>query len=283
MSQGKYWCFTWNNFDENYKTILRNSNCIYLVFGIEVGESGTEHLQGYIEFESNKRLAFLKKIHSAIHWEKRIGTASQAAEYCKKDGRYEEFGEISKPSQGARKDIDKVRDLVSSGAGMKDIVTQVSSYQAIRYGETLLKYVEIKRTWKPEVKWFHGPTGAGKTKRAMEEAKNPYVSGRNLKWWEGYDAHEDVIIDDFRKDFCTFHELLRILDRYEYRIEVKGSSRQLLAKRIWITSCYMPEDVYDTREDVAQLLRRIDFIIGIGTGIEVAGNTDTATLAYTNI
>ena len=91
-----------------------------------------------------------------------------------------------------------------------------------------------------------------------------WESGRNLKWWEGYDAHPNVLIDDFRKDFCTFHELLRILDRYPYRIEVKGTSRQLLAKRIIITCPYHPEIIYDTREDIGQLLRRITKIVYIG-------------------
>lgn len=273
--EGKFWCFTLNNFSEDDIEKIKSYKNNYLIFGKEVGENGTPHLQGYIEFSTNHKLDRLKKkIHDKAHWEKRRGTASEAAEYCKKDNDYYEYGEISKPKQGSRSDITEVRTLVQNGKGMKDIVLNVNSYQAIRYAETLLKYVEIKRTWKPEVKWFWGPTGVGKTKKAMEEAVNPWVSGKNLKWWEGYDAHEDVVIDDFRADFCTFHELLRILDRYEYRIEVKGSSRQFLAKRIWITSCYEPNKVYQTREDIAQLLRRIDVIFEMRSEMEVAGNTN---------
>lgn len=273
--EGKYWCLTWNNYPENnWDKILENLNYSYGIFGKEVGENGTKHIQGYVEFKSNRKLKRLKKESSdQIHWETRKATAIQAAEYCKKDGDYIEVGEMSKPKQGAREDLSEVRRMVNEGKGMKDIVEVTESFQGIRFAETLLKYKEVKRTWKPEVKWIWGPTGVGKTRKAMEEAINPYISMKNLKWWEGYDAHEDVIIDDFRADFCTFHELLRILDRYEYRIEVKGGSRQLLAKRFWITSCHKPEDVYNVREDIGQLLRRIDEIIEMRSEMEVGGNT----------
>lgn len=83
----------------------------------------------------------------------------------------------------------------------------------------------------------------------------------NLKWWEGYDAHENVIIDDFRKDSIQFSSLLRLLDRYAFRVETKGASRQLLAKNIIITCPESPEELFEhTREDIKQLLRRIDEI-----------------------
>ena len=103
------------------------------------------------------------------------------------------------------------------------------------------------------------------------------------KWWEGYDAHETVIINDYRKDFCKFSELLNLLDRYPYRIECKGSSRQMLAKTIVITTPKSPEETWKNRtdEDLTQLMRRIDkvlfFEVGTGTGTEVGGNTNSPT------
>lgn len=272
--EGKYWCFTLNNYTEEEENFLKNINCKYIVFGKEVGENGTNHLQGYIEFGSNRKLERLKReISNRAHWEKRRGKAEEAANYCKKDEDYIELGEISRTSQGRRTDLEDVKELVEQGKGMKDIIEVTTSYQSVRYAETLLKYKEKVRSWEPHVVWLWGDTGVGKTKRAYEETTNPYISGKNLKWWEGYDAHEDVIIDDFRKDFCTFHELLRILDRYEYRVEVKGGSRQLLAKKIYITSCYSPDKVYDTREDIDQLLRRINLIVEMRSEMEVTGNT----------
>lgn len=256
--EGKFWCFTLNNYTKDDVKQLKNFECSYMVFGKEIGEQGTKHLQGYCEFETNRKRKRLSKFNERIHWEKRRGTSNQASDYCKKDGKYFEKGTLSSPLQGKRTDIDEIKDMVNEGKRMKDIVMVARSVQSVRMAEIMLKYAEPKRDWFPNVYWYWGETGSGKTKRAFEKAGNDcWVSGKNLKWWEGYDAHENIIIDDFRKDFCTFHELLRILDCYEYRVECKGGSRQLLAKNIWITSCYPPDEVYDTREDIKQLLRRI--------------------------
>jgi len=271
--QGKYWVFTLNNYTDEEYISIKDFKWKYLIIGREVGEQGTPHLQGYAEYSPNIRIERLKKINNRAHWEKRRGTAAQAADYCKKEGNFEEWGEISKPEPGRRTDIEEIREMVAAGRGMKEIVDVATSFQSLRFAEKLISYKEAKRSWKPYVVWLHGPTGCGKTRRAMEEAVDPWISGKNLKWWEGYDAHEHVIIDDFRADFCTFHELLRILDRYPYTVEVKGGSRQLLARKIWVTSCYKPDQVYQTREDIGQLLRRIDQVIGIGIGTEVGGNT----------
>ena len=58
---------------------------------------------------------------------------------------------------------------------------------------------------------------------------------------------------------CTFSELLRILDRYPHRVEVKGGSVQFNSSLIIITSPKSPQETWDGRsaEDIAQLTRRI--------------------------
>lgn len=91
-----------------------------------------------------------------------------------------------------------------------------------------------------------------------------------MKWWEGYWGQSAALIDDFRADFCTYHELLRILDVYPLRLEVKGSSVPSRLTKIYITSPFHPEDVYKTREDIGQLLRRITEIkfFGLSGSVE---------------
>jgi len=114
---------------------------------------------------------------------------------------------------------------------------------------------------KPYVEWYYGSTGTGKSKKAYEILGDEcYTCLSTGKWFDGYDAHENVLIDDMRKDFMKFHELLRLLDRYAMRVECKGGTRQFVAKHIIITSCYHPKEMFETREDIQQLLRRIDII-----------------------
>lgn len=267
--QGKNWCFTNFDLEVNYEDWLSNY-ATYVCWGVEkCPDTGKVHHQGYVEFSKNvtigKKNGFLKKLHNTIHWEKRKGTQEQAINYCMKDGDFHEVGAKPDKNQGKRTDLDDIKEMVKQGVPMSRIVEEATSYQGIRMAEKLKEYITVRRSWVTEVFWYYGPTGCGKTKRAIEEAGEDYwISGKDLKWWQGYDGHENVIIDDFRGDFCKFHELLRILDRYPYTVEVKGGSRQLLAKKIWITCPVHPEDVYKNQEDVNQLLRRITKIENLG-------------------
>lgn len=255
--RSRAWCFTYNNpVDFDYGKV----GARYILVGSEIApETKTPHHQGYVMFKS--QISFKsckKKLPEGCHIEPANGNPQQNIEYCSKENIFFELGD--RPKMGKRSDIAIVKKVIAEGGGMTKVIDSVNSYQAMRCGELILKYKETPRTTKPTVKWYHGPTGTGKTRAAFEECKDPWVSGKNLKWWEGYDAHECVIIDDFRRDFCTFHELLRLLDRYPYRIENKGGSRQFKANLIIITSPDAPADTYQTREDVQQLLRRIDVI-----------------------
>lgn len=254
------WCFTANNpNDDAYRDIYDALECVYLIVGGELSSTGTPHHQGYVYFKNAVRFETVKtKLPEGSHIEWARGTPEENEMYCGKETIFYKKGVL--PVKGKRKDIDHVREMLGEGKRMADICDEAGSYQAIRCAELILKYKEPSRNWLPEVLWFWGPTGSGKTRTAFELAPGAWVSGKNLKWWDAYDAHEDVIIDDFRGDFCTFHELLRILDRYPYRVECKGGSRQLLAKRIIITAPFPPERAYRTLEATGQLLRRISEI-----------------------
>lgn len=258
------WCGTLNNYTESdYDGIKQfmEGCCTYGVIGKEKGESGTPHLQIHAEFKSEKSLNVLKKVHTKVHWEMRKGSIDQASDYCKKDGDFIEIG--TRGNQGKRNDIENVREMVKNGCTMREICDNATSYQSIRTAELMRKYYAKGRTWKPKVYWYYGESGSGKTMAAMNESNeyDRWVSMDSLKWWDGYDGQSDIVIDDFRGSDCRLKTLLRILDRYEYRIENKGGSTQLLAKNIWITCPYRPEDVYRTEgEDMKQLIRRIDVI-----------------------
>lgn len=80
------WCFTLNNYtnDEISSIVpLINNNCKYAIVGREVGESGTPHLQGYIEFKNKKRPLSVFS-NKRIHWEKAKGDRQQNYDYCSK-------------------------------------------------------------------------------------------------------------------------------------------------------------------------------------------------------
>lgn len=250
-----------NNPEEGDMARLLDLKVPYIVVGREEGSLGTEHLQGYMEAHKALRFNAAKAMIGArAHLEPRRGTPQQAADYCKKDGDFEERGTLSSTRRGYRTDLDAVRRAVAED-GMRGIVGYATAQQQ-RAAMAYLAYCEDERDFKPEVTWIWGPTGSGKTRRVREECpEDLYIKG-STKWWDGYDKHEYVLLDDFRRGQILFPDLLRLLDRYPYRCEVKGGFRQMLAKRIYITAPVGPREMYaGCEEDIEQLIRRIDNII----------------------
>ena len=89
------WCFTYNNYTkENEKLIcaIIQQYCRYGCFSREIApETGTPHLQGYIEFKRRHRPTEKFKIYNnegklCIHWEKAKANREKNKLYCLKYG-----------------------------------------------------------------------------------------------------------------------------------------------------------------------------------------------------
>lgn len=83
----KRWCFTLNNYTEEELIIIGSKVpelCEKYIIGKEVGESGTPHLQGYIELKSKARPKGLFGI-DRIHWEVARGNRMDNDKYCSKE------------------------------------------------------------------------------------------------------------------------------------------------------------------------------------------------------
>lgn len=112
-TSSKHWVFTLNNYEwgnelELFELVPDVAG--YVVYGREVGERGTRHLQGYIAFRSRRAFGYVQsKLPEGCHIEARRGRAAEAIDYCKKDGDYEEFG-VAPVEQGHRSDIDMYKE-----------------------------------------------------------------------------------------------------------------------------------------------------------------------------
>lgn len=262
MSEAKRWCFTLNNYLEEEFKSFEGLEWSYLVIGREKGAEGTPHLQGYIELKNKKKLTALKKFNPRIHWEKLKGKPWQAANYCKKDGDFQEWGEISMKEKPGKKDEDfsfTVGNFLTGG--MRRVLASPPTMTRIRVLEKWATYLEPSRLEKPYVHWIWGASGTGKSRQAAEYPDCYWKD--DTKWWDGYDGHETIVLDDFRGSQMKFTYLLRLLDRYPMRVETKGGYRQLNSKNIVITSIVHPTQSYagiQEEEPIRQLERRIDKI-----------------------
>lgn len=256
-------CLTWNNYNKDSLNTIVKCGFSYLIVGEEVGKSGTPHYQIYVEFKDALTFSsVIKRFKKKCHVEVARADEEKNREYCSKQTVIFEEGEPFK--QGSRNDLKVIKDEVKKGTNIRAMLENetIVNYQGLKTAESLMKYVEPVRTEAPTVIWRYGKAGTGKTKWIYENYTEVFVPV-SYKWWEGYDGHKTVLLDDLRGDFCKYHEFLKLIDRYPFRVECKGGSRQLLATTIIITSPHHPKEIWDTIEEKKQLLRRISEIVKV--------------------
>ena len=87
ISPAKHWVFTLNNYSKDDLGLLSSISSINrYVFQQEVGENGTPHLQGYVEFKTKKRPVSEIKFSQAAHWETTRNVKAAIAYCYKSDG-----------------------------------------------------------------------------------------------------------------------------------------------------------------------------------------------------
>lgn len=241
-------------------TKIEKTTARYVVYGFEIGEQGTPHLQGYVEFENAVSMKRVKtEIGDKAHVEKRRGTNRQARDYCRKDGNWWEKGEFT--TQGQRTDLEEIADSIKEGKPLSMIAEDFPG-QYIRYGRGIEKYALTVRKppkWRDvQVMVYWGKTGTGKTRAAMEE-KSVYKLNTNTNgtlWFDGYDGEETLLIDDFY-GWVKYGELLTLLDGYPYRCQIKGASAWAQWTKVIITSNKQVSEWYPSISDIGALNRRI--------------------------
>lgn len=266
MPSAKNYCFTLNNYNEEDELHLRGlvpEHCVYLVYGRERGDSGTPHLQGFAQFDSRRTLAFARRvISSRAHFEIARGTPQEAANYCKKDGDIVEFGEL-RAGQGKRTDLAEVAKLVKNGASTRAIADEHPE-AVIRYSNGISRLRLLcrppSRETPPTINVYWGRTGLGKTRRVHDlESNEELWIHPGGSWFDGYDNHPAILFDDFDGGWFKLGYLLKLLDRYNFQVPVKGGHAWWAPARIYITSNIDPKLWYQGVNDAQQaaLQRRL--------------------------
>ena len=135
------WCFTINNYDTidilNLDQLRHNVK--YIIYGKELGELRTPHLQGFIQYAHPVSFTKVKgDLRSNAHIESRLGTVKEAIEYCKKDGEITEYGEPQRLATPKETQKEVWRELIelSENAEFKTIKEKYPGYY-FRYYEKI--------------------------------------------------------------------------------------------------------------------------------------------------
>lgn len=257
--RSRAWCFTLNNYTVEEYTKLQELNYSYIVLGEEVGEKKhTPHIQGYVEFKNAKSMdAFKNDVSLRLHLEKRKGTPQEASDYCKKDGCFFEDGHLS--HQGRASALDQICEMVQQKKNIQEIALYAPK-DYVRYNRGINAFAQSLQkdrdpNFPPQVFWFWGKSGTGKTRTATESNSSFYIKDSS-KWWDGYNGQDAIIIDDFDPEHWPYRDFLRLLDRYPYQGQTKGGYVKINSPKIYITCEFEPKDFWSDN-CLTQVCRRI--------------------------
>jgi len=106
--------------------------------------------------------------------------------------------------------------------------------------------------------WWYGETGTGKSKLAWDKYGKICFQKMLNKWWDGYDAHPVVIIEEWSpKNEVTASSLKIWADRYPFTAQIKGGVLQKIRPlKIIVLSNYRLSDCFPDHRDAEPLQRR---------------------------
>lgn len=236
------------------------------------------HWQGYIEFNKTVRVPEVRRVLNdpGVHCEARRGEREDAKEYCsKEDTRVEgpfEYGVFDEGGQGKRSDIRAKAQIIKDFHRENPKTTLQRLAQ--EHPEIILQYARgvttligaldnKKRNEETKCLLILGPPGVGKSYWVGKNFPDAYWKPRSTEaWWDGYEGDETVVIDEF-KGWIQHSVITQLIGNSNpTKVNIKGGTKEFLAKRVIIISNFSPREWYDNQKtSLPALLRRFSQVL----------------------
>lgn len=288
-NKARRYCFTWNNYTQESEELLKrlfsqpSADFRYVAYGKEKGEEkNTPHLQGYMCMWKPKTLKQMKQISPKISYRVMKGDLDQNDKYCSKDSILTCWGdkpaEIQEGGVSGNK-MDQMCQDIKDGMPEVDLfdkwgATYLRVYKGVGHVIGLKKPPPKPTAYqRKEVFVCFGNTQTGKSMwaRSTIEKRGWAMHLQDCtmaEWWDGYEGQEAILLDEFRGGHMKLKLLLRLLDGYPLKVQIKGNSRLIdhRTRAVFITTNKHPLEWYkcfkgDDPNEWAQLDRRINNIL----------------------
>lgn len=229
----KTWKFVLNNWEAKDRVFFESLDCNVIVFGEEVGQSGTPHLQGHITFKRTYRLSALKKLHERTHWE---------VAKCE-DFNYELKGENvfikdNRQTRGKRTDLESIASMLEEGRSVTEVAKAYPG-QYIRYWKGIQELAKVYQTKSESADYdldscclrlntvprqfdktevIVGDSGIGKTQYALAHFEKPLLVSHidDLRDFKP-EEHDGIVFDDMDFHHCPRTAQIHLVDKDQMR------------------------------------------------------------------
>lgn len=243
---------SWQNKIKNY------------VIAEETHMDGSPHLHAYLQMERTLEtvrsdFADIKAVveNEVMNYHgnyQSVRSVQHVIRYCsKKDDYLTSFtdDEMRKYKKVSRTEIAMKEAMEGRALAeiLEDNPTLLTMAGKIQQALCLYRTMKAPKFKKKQVcgKWIWGPTGTGKSHlvHTMYNPKDVYLKGKN-KWWDGFYGQEIVLIEEMTPaDSWMFGHLLMWCDKWEFSGETKGGYINPNFRKIYLTSNYTIDEVFN--------------------------------------
>jgi hypothetical protein len=271
----------------------------YLIYQRErCPTTGREHFQGFVIFKKRRVLSMAKTLLNlpTAHFEPRMGSREEARNYCRKhETRVEgpwEFGRFpdslgSEPGCGSHFSSNnnndggsapsaqkwlRLRSMIAGGAKFSQLFEFDPKFVMthLKGVYELFKFFSPPRMEMTVGIWIYGASGVGKSTFAADFGRkfngSIFWKAPGCKWFDGYGGETVCVLDDYRPapadEGFDFPFLLRLVDRYPLKVEVKHGMVEFTSRYVIVTTPYSIESTFPSLSPNAleQLHRRFPHV-----------------------
>lgn len=273
--RARHWMVTQHDLDAWWRATFHEHHAFrYCAYQIESTKRDNWHAQIYLQFTVQVSGVLIQELCGGSNPHIEVAHHPvEAREYCMKERtRVTEPVEIGlwnpKWVGGHRTDLTiakyKIRENGNIRACLDDDTLDVITSKYPKWVFDQLSMVTHGIRQKPIVHAYYGPTGTGKTTRVFTEAPG-VVKITNRNGFYNYAGQRVVLFDEFDKAPFPIDEMLQMMDKFPYDVNVKHGWMHWEVSNIYITASEHPKDWYigkthNLESTNQQLLRRIDLI-----------------------